>query len=66
MRCDVIPVLFCFMESGAFPAGHEPPDDWWTGLDPKYLEKEEEEDPDQLEVYVPCVCQGGHPTPRRP
>lgn len=25
-------VLYSYLESGAFPAGHEPPADWWEGI----------------------------------
>jgi hypothetical protein len=33
LNVDEFIVLFTFLESGAFPAGHEPPDDWWEGIE---------------------------------
>lgn len=33
LNVDEFIVLFTFLESGAFPAGHEPPADWWEGIE---------------------------------
>lgn len=33
LNVDEFIVLFCYLESGAFPAGYEPPADWWEGIE---------------------------------
>jgi hypothetical protein len=39
-------VLFCFLESGMFPAGHEPPEEWWEGLQRPVARRDGDDDDD--------------------